>query len=287
MDIRCIDCFQASFARLLEKYSLSDEQKMEFWHYFDETTPACSRFSAPEMQVILQKKLKTISGIEDFYLREKCDSNNLALSIADYWKEAVKSTKNPFAMAVRLAIAGNIMDYGAANTFNLRKTIEKVMHAKLGIDCSNALADRVQSARKILYLGDNAGEIVFDKLLIATMQHPDLTFVTRGGPTLNDVTLKDAHEVRMQDVAQVISSGLDAPTTLLSQSSQSFRDHFQAADLIISKGQGNLEGLIDLKDPRIYFLLMAKCRVMAERLGVEVNDFVIYNAATNHVKSSC
>ncbi|MCK9167658.1 MAG: ARMT1-like domain-containing protein, partial [Bacteroidales bacterium] len=97
----------------------------------------------------------------------------------------------------------------------------------------------------------------------------------------------DAHEVRMQDVAQVISSGLDAPTTLLSQSSQSFRDHFQAADLIISKGQGNLEGLIDLKDPRIYFLLMAKCRVMAERLGVEVNDFVIYNAATNHVKSSC
>jgi uncharacterized protein with ATP-grasp and redox domains len=234
---------------------------------------------APQLQVPLQKKLVELSGVKDLYRTEKCKSNNLALSLVQYWRDAVASSRDPFSMAARLAIAGNIMDYGANDTFDLRKTIERVFQVKLAIDHTEKLRAAVARAKRILYLGDNAGEIVFDKLFIEIIGLSNVTFVTRGGSTINDATLKDANDVRMQEVATVISNGLAAPSTLLSHSSEDFLEIYRNADLIISKGQGNLEGLIDENDPRIFFILMAKCDVIAERLNVKKGDFMITRVA--------
>jgi len=106
----------------------------------------------------------------------------------------------------------------------------------------------------------------------------DLTFAVRGGPTLNDVLLTDAHDIGLDLIADVISNGYDAPSTILSKCSEDFLKIYTEADLIISKGQGNLEGLIDENDPRIFFLLMVKCELIAEKMGVEKGDYVVYQS---------
>ena len=124
---------------------------------------------------------------------------------------------------------------------------KKLLNSEFAIDHSKQLKKAIEKAETVLYLGDNAGEIVFDKLFIETIKHPNLTYVVRGGPVINDATMEDAEYIGMKDIANVISSGYDAPSTILNKSSKEFQKYFQKADLIISKGQGNLEGLLYLK----------------------------------------
>ncbi len=143
------------------------------------------------------------------------------------------------------------------------------------------LRDKINGSEKILYLGDNAGEIVFDKLFIETMQHPDVTFVVRGKPVINDVTFEDVRQTRIDNVCKVISNGYDAPSTLLEFCSEEFLDKFNTADLVISKGQGNFEGLMYTTHPNVFFLLMAKCEPMAELLGVNKGEMIITKLNTS------
>jgi uncharacterized protein with ATP-grasp and redox domains len=152
-----------------------------------------------------------------------------------------------------------------------------VLKSKFAVDKSMELKEKINSAKKILYLGDNAGEIVFDRLFIETLMHNNVTYVVKGKPILNDVTLQDAEAVGMDMVADVVSNGHGAPSTIVEKCNRQFRKLYEEADLIISKGQGNLEGLIAQKDARVFFLLMVKCEVIAEVLKVKKGDFVVFN----------
>jgi len=131
----------------------------------------------------------------------------------------------------------------------------------------------------ILYLGDNAVEIVFDKILIEEIdkrdQGQEIYYAVRGGPIINDVTLNDAQEVSMSEVARVISNGSDVPGTILNSCSKKFLEIYGKADIIIAKGQGNYESLSEEKDNRIYFLLQVKCPVIARHIGVKVGSAVL------------
>lgn len=140
---------------------------------------------------------------------------------------------------------------------------------------SSELKEALSTAKTVLYLGDNAGEIVLDKLFIETLMHPNLYFAVRGAPVINDATLDDAQYVGIDAVADVISNGYDAPSTIVDRCSPQFQELFNKADVIISKGQGNLEGLLEKTDKQVYFLLMVKCDVIAEALGVKKGDFVV------------
>ena len=124
-----------------------------------------------------------------------------------------------------------------------------------------------------LYLGDNAGESVFDKLLIETINKP-VFYATREVPVINDVIIDDAIASGLNSVAEIISSGSPAPGIILPLCSDEFLSVFQKADMIISKGQGNYEGLSDA-DRNIFFLLKAKCPVIAKDLNVNVNDIIL------------
>jgi hypothetical protein len=218
-----------------------------------------------------------MTGITDPYLEEKEESNLISLGLYKTWKPRVVESENPFETAVRLSIAGNIMDYGANHDFDINSTIEKVLRVPFAINHTVELRERVASANQVLYLGDNAGEIVFDKLLIETMMHPNIFYAVKGSPVLNDVTMVDALQCEMDIAADVIHNGYDAPSTVLNKCSKEFREIFETSDVIISKGQGNLEGLVGLNDPRIFFLLMVKCDVIAELLNVKKGDFVVLN----------
>ena len=232
-------------------------------------------FSIPKMSRELHVLLKQHSNDPDPYQEQKKQSNDLVLNMYPELKDLVFHSTNYFDTALRLAIAGNIIDYGISNSFDLLSTIDKVLNSKFAIDDSLELKQALSEAKTVLYLGDNCGELVFDKLFIETIIHPNLIYAVRDEPVINDVTLDDARYVGMDRVANLVSNGYDAPSTLLEHCSSEFLEVFNRADVIISKGQGNLEGLLGKTDKEVYFLLMVKCEVIADALGVKKGDFVV------------
>lgn len=278
MDKRCIECARRSQVRVMDKFGLPLERRNSFLAYFDEIVQSANGTSPLEIGQLLRAELGRVTGIADPYSEEKQAGNRTAMQLYHEWKPLVYQSDDPFKMALRLAVAGNIMDYGASDRFDIHQTIRKVLQAEFAIDHSQALLEKIRQAGSVLYLGDNAGEIVFDKLLIEVMQHPDVTFAVRGAPVINDITLEDAAFTGMHNVAKVISNGHNAPSTLPEKCSPEFRSVFKKADVIISKGQGNLEGLWDRNDSRIFFVLMTKCPVFAELLRVPEQSFIVFNS---------
>lgn len=277
LESTCKKCFWKTYERLFQKFNASDEIQIAFKSFYDLLMEKGNHLSTPEVQRELSAYFSKLSGVEDLFLEEKNKYNKLAAEIVKEWKPKLSKSDNPFQLALRLSIAGNIIDFGADHNFDVNKTIEKVINNKFALDHSDELTKSVKNAKSILYLGDNAGEIVFDRLFIETVAHQNVIFAVKGGPILNDVLMEDALETQMDDFAKIISNGYDAPSTVLDKSSEEFQKQFKNADLIISKGQGNLEGLIHLDDPRIFYLLMVKCDVIAKTIGVEKGDFVVFN----------
>lgn len=275
-DYRCFFCFARAFERLIEKENLSPEEKKCFasdmFGLFNEVN---HDFSIPMISRELHALLKQYSDNPDPYHEAKKQSNDLVLGMYADLKNIVFQAANQFETALRLAIAGNIIDYGIGNHFDLQGTIDKVLNSDFAVDDSVELKQALSEAKTVLYLGDNCGEMVFDKLFIETMMHPNLIYAVRGAPVINDATLEDAKYVRMDIVADLISNGYDAPSTILEHCSAEFLEVFDRADVIISKGQGNMEGLLGKTDQEVYFLLMVKCEVIADALGVKKGDFVV------------
>ena len=191
-------------------------------------------------------------------------------------KRQIESSSNSLETAIRLAIAGNVIDFGVTTEIDqsvVYGAIKSAMANQLFGDMS-ALCDAIYSAKKILYLGDNAGEIVFDRLLIEQLPIDRVTFVVRGSPVINDVTVDDARITGMTDFVHVIDNGSDAPGTILKECSDTFRQQFDGSDLVIAKGQGNYETLSDV-EKNIFFIFKAKCPVIAGNVGCELGKFVI------------
>jgi hypothetical protein len=178
---------------------------------------------------------------------------------------------------VRVAIAGNVIDFGIYEKIDLDRSLSESFRLPLSaIDYRN-FAQAVANARRILYLCDNAGEIVFDHVLIETLRDrgKDVTAVVKGSPVINDATLEDAAAAGLAECAAVIDNGNDGIGTLLEACSQRFMDAYRSADLIISKGQANYETLVQTKDARIFFLFKVKCPVVARVLSRENGDIVL------------
>jgi uncharacterized protein with ATP-grasp and redox domains len=277
-DYRCFFCFARAFEKLLEKETLSNVAKNSFTQemvnlYKDRW----SDLNSPEFARELHNILKSYTLNPDPYKKEKKLNNDQALTMIPELKKIVKQSEDPFDTALRLSIAGNIIDFAANDNFDLKATIDKVLGSGFATDHSKQLKHAIGKAGTVLYLGDNAGEIVFDKLFIETIKHPNLIYVVRGAPVINDATLEDAEYIGMGNSATVISSEYDAPSTIVNKSGELLQQYFKEADVIISKGQGNLEGLLSLNDSRIFFLLMVKCDVMGEILNVPKGSFVAFH----------
>jgi damage-control phosphatase, subfamily I len=278
MNHQCLFCFCRAFDRLLERHVESNARRLELAkRFFSMLAAADTAQPTPAIARDIHALIREYLNNSDPYQEEKAGSNAQALAVYDEMKAKVERSPHPFNTALRYALAGNIIDYGPSHAFDLIQTLEKVETSDFAVDHSGELEQKAARAGNILYLGDNAGEIVFDRLFIETMAHPGITFAVRGAPVINDVTLQDAREVNMHDVATVVTNGYDAPSTILEKSSPEFRRVFDRADLIIAKGQGNLEGLMHRDDPRLWFLLTVKCQVIGDHLGVNKGDFVVSN----------
>jgi uncharacterized protein with ATP-grasp and redox domains len=237
------------------------------------------RKSPPVMAQQIHRLIRRLSSCDDPYKELKDRSNRYALELYPELRQRIDNASNPLETALRFAIAGNIIDFGVNNKLDridLSKTIEQALSEPVFGEIEE-LYYAITSSKKILYLGDNAGEIVFDRLLIEELPADKITFVVRGGPIINDATMADARTTGMTDLVKVIDNGSDAPGTIIEECSDTFKQIFTNADLIIAKGQGNYETLTDVHK-NIFFILKAKCSVIAKHLGCELGSFVVRQA---------
>lgn len=218
------------------------------------------------------------SGEGDPYAGHKRQFNAIALKMLRDLEAVVAQSSDPFETAARIAIAGNIIDPSTVEGLDasrLRLTIQNALIQPLAVNDLGALRRAAARAQSILYLADNAGEIAFDRLLLNRLPLERVTFVVRGGPVLNDATLEDAEACGLAGMVRVIDNGSDVPGTMLSVCSGALREAFAAAELVIAKGQGNFETLSDEPHPGLFFMLKAKCPVVARQLGVQLGDSVV------------
>ncbi len=272
----CIPCTVQSCVRLMEAgFVPEDKQESLLRHTLAYLAEADYEQSPPALAQGMHRLFRQVLGDSDPYREIKRQSNALMLERREELRRLIRESPDPLATALRLAMAGNVMDFGARRLFDPLETIGAVQQAELARDDSEDLRRALVAARHVLYVGDNAGEIVTDALLLETMAHPQVTFVVRGAPVLNDITEEDARAVGLDQLARIITTGDDAPGVILATASAEFHQAFAVADVVISKGQGNLEGLIDA--PReVYFLLTTKCHRIARRLGVGEGAFVLW-----------
>ncbi|WP_299979765.1 DUF89 domain-containing protein [Desulfobacula sp.] len=271
----CIPCFMGQALRA-GRIATKDEKKIkELLNIIGglikdipmENTP-------PETARIVYQKISEITGVDDPYKNIKEANIKEALSLYPELKEIIKKSKNKLLTAIRIAIAGNVIDFGALNDFNIVENVKTVLKQDFAIFDFEKFKNELKNTESILYLGDNAGESVFDKILIEELNKP-VIYAVREIPIINDVTIDDAAASGLNEVAQIISSGSTAPATILSLCNENFLNKFYNADMIISKGQGNYEGLSNVKQDRIFFMLMAKCSIIANDLQVKNGDIIL------------
>jgi damage-control phosphatase, subfamily I len=236
--------------------------------------------SPPQMGQFIHRIIREFSGNQDPYKKHKEHFNRFALNLYPDLKKKVELSPEPIETAARLAIAGNIIDFGVNTRVDnsyVNETIELSLQEQL-FGKFKKFIDAVNSAKNILYLGDNTGEIVFDRLLIEQLPKDKVIYAVRGSPVINDATMDDAVDTGMTKLVRVIDNGSDAPGTILEECSDVFMRAFSDADLIISKGQGNYETLSHV-DKNSFFLLKVKCEIVASDIGCDVGRFVAKHKA--------
>jgi len=233
----------------------------------------------PQLADEVYRIVRSLTNKKDPYREVKKKNNDLVMKMYPALKRKVEEGKDPLRTAVRLSIAGNIIDFGPLQKFNLEETIKKVLRKKFAIDDYKKLKENLFKARTMLFFADNAGEIVLDKLLLETILRKNkldkIRFVVKGGPIINDATLEDAESIGLFSLPNVeiltISNG--EAGTGPERNSKTVKGWIKNHDLVISKGQGNYESLSEHND--LFFMLIAKCPVIASDLNVELGDIIL------------
>ncbi|MBF0252436.1 MAG: DUF89 family protein [Candidatus Omnitrophica bacterium] len=287
-NLDCIPCF---FRQALELGRLTGIDDAIRKKIIDDVALAIPDFSfecpPPFMARIIYAIVKKHTKIEDPYKEIKEKSNSMALEFYDQFKAKVEKSQDRLLTAVELAIAGNVIDYGVKNTLNAEQEINKILlnddelikrKKKEKFEYEKFKIELNKSA-SIVYLGDNAGETVFDRILIEEIKRIDknkkIYYAVKEKPIINDALYEDAIVSGLDKSADIISSGSDAPGTILSICSKEFIDVYKKADMVISKGQGNYEALF-CPGRSVFFLFMAKCPVIAKDVGCEIRDIILF-----------
>ena len=212
-----------------------------------------SNSTPPQLAYRIHQQVQQLTNNIDPYRDDKDQATQQALAFYPELKKKVREASDPLEMAIRIAIAGNIIDLGVAESYDLEATLKRVLTQPFAINDLVALRSALARSVSVLYLADNAGETLFDRVLIESLELP-VSYAVKAGPIINDATHEDAVAAGIDQIAEIIDNGSNAPGTLLDQCSELFRKRFAQADLIIAKGQANYESLSDSPAP-IFFLL--------------------------------
>lgn len=272
-----LDCYSCFFSQALKTSRMITSDERKIWKILNEVSLSIPKipFGATPAEIgrEVYRIISEQTGVEDPYkkIKERCTQQ--ALALYPELKKLINSSKNRLKTAIRLSIAGNVIDFGANTDFDLPRDIETILCQDFSINHYQEFCEVLDNAENVLYLADNAGETVFDRILIEELHKP-VIYAVREKPIINDATREDALLAGIEKVSEILSSGCDAPGSILKFCSDEFLKVYRSADLIISKGQGNYEALSDEERP-IFFLLKAKCRVVARDIGVEEGSIIL------------
>ena len=231
---------------------------------------SAARLDATPMELgqVVHRTVRELSGVNDPYLAIKQRSTSYALGKYPEMKQVVAGAREPLAVATKIAIAGNIIDFGVPDRLDIEPTLERIMHTPFAVDDFELFAERIGRASRVLYLGDNAGESVFDRVLIEEMAVDEIIVTVKDEPFINDAMDEDARAAGFNESIRIL------PIPIYPETTEEFELAWSAADLIIAKGQANYEAYSEASGP-LFYLLVAKCDIVAEELGVSVGDLAL------------
>ncbi|MBN1488199.1 MAG: DUF89 family protein [Anaerolineae bacterium] len=271
--IGCYPCFLNQALMAMHFAGADEEQQFTIMH---RVLVALTEFDAtvtpPEVGDRIHRIIREETQTQDPYKESKRISTQQALDFYPELKKLVKESIAPLDTAIRLAIAGNVIDFAVDHEHDLEQAIDQVLSQPPTINDIEAFQAALREADNLLYLADNAGETVFDRVLIETLDVP-VTYVVKGGPSLNDATYEDAVAAGLDKIAEIIDNGLDSIGTILDRCSPEFQKRFAEAPVIISKGQSNYESVPS--ESRVFYLLKAKCPIIGQDIGVPQGSIVM------------
>ena len=276
-ELECLPCFFGQITRTLGYAGVNGDRGRGISRMAETVIENASLEEVPARTTTLIHRILRSQTGADPYRQVKELYNEIALDRLPALRRMAAGAADVLDGGVRIAIAGNVIDFGIYDSIDLDSSLEESFLLPLSETDLRAFSQAVRSARRILYLCDNAGEIVFDRVLIEVLRDMGkiVTAVVKGSPVINDATLDDALAAGLRECSTVIDNGNDGIGTLLEVCSAQFLAAYRSADLIISKGQANYETLVQERDERIFFLFKVKCPVVASFLKRENGDIML------------
>lgn len=279
IDEECVACIVNQSARVADKIAADTKLKDKIILHVENLSKDFSyENTPPEIAAYVYDDMAKIAQKYDLYDEVKINSIKKAISFVPLLKDKLRTSNDKLLTATKIAVAGNVIDLAAAVEFDLEEELSKVFTTNFAHDDLVVLRDKLSTCRDVLLIGDNVGEHIFDYMFIETLQelYPDIKFsyMVRGTPIINDVTMLEAKEAGFDKLCNLVDSGVNTPGFVYNRATNYSKELFDNADLVISKGMGNYECLSPSHRKSICFLLKVKCNVVARSLGKEVGDII-------------
>lgn len=275
----CIGCITAQSQRVCDAIHADDTLRDKILNYVEDALrKADFTLSPPLLAAPLYEQMAILAQTDDLYKEQKQHASAQAKTYLPFLDTTIQDSLDPLIAILKTAVVGNVIDLAAEVSFDLHEAIMSVFNTPFAHDDTEVLRNALTQVKTLLYIGDNAGEHLFDALAIRFLQklYPDIavTYLVRGNPIINDVTMKEAFEAEIEKICTVMNSGVPTPGFVYALASPESQKLFDSADLIIAKGMGNYECMTPLRRKNICFLLKVKCSVVAASLEREIGDIV-------------
>lgn len=279
IDPACVTCIINQSRRVADAIHADDALRERLVGTVEEMATRFSfRQAPPEVASDVYEKMAELAGKADLYDDVKAHSTQKAARFLPELREEIDRSDETLLTATKVAVAGNVIDLAAEVSFDLHEEIGKIFDTDFALNDFASLETALRQAKTLLYIGDNVGEHLFDYLYIETLRrlYPDLqiTYMVRGRPIINDVTIQEAREAGFDKLCRLVDSGVNTPGFAYGRANDESRTLFDTADLILAKGMGNYECLSPARRQNICFLLKVKCQVVANSLQCEIGDLV-------------
>jgi len=279
IDNACVECIINQSRRVTEAIKADDTLSRRIVDYveasgehFDFTK------SPPVVAATIYEQMAELAGMDDLYAELKQHATEKAKTFLPQLRTELQNSSNKLLTAIKIAVAGNVIDLAAEVTFDLHEEMEKVFETNFAYDDFEKLQISLENASSLLYIGDNVGEHIFDYLCIETLQelYPllEIYYMVRGNPIINDVTMVEAKEAGFDKLCNLVDSGVNTPGFAYERANKASQKLFDEADLVITKGMGNYECLSPSPRTNLCYLLKVKCNVVANSLGQSVGDII-------------
>lgn len=275
----CIGCIATQSRRVCEAIHADEILRNRIVEYVESALcNADFTLSPPVIAAPLYEGMAKLANTHDLYEIQKQHASVQAKTYLSFLQETIEQSDDPFIAILKTAVVGNVIDLAAEISFDLHEAIMSVFNTPFAHNDTEILRATFSKAKTLLYIGDNTGEHIFDALAIQSLQklYPEIaiTYMVRGNPIINDVTMKEAYEAGIEKICRVADSGVPTPGFVYEFASAEAQALFDTVDLIIAKGMGNYECMTPERRNDICFLLKIKCSVVARSLSREVGDLV-------------